>query len=216
MTYFGWALLSIMSVAQIPQGCNTYSTERETCSDFESNCTGSLSDVIDYVEGDGIYGMIYATLSCSPTGGGGCTGKNCVTCQSYPNIPVQAFNALCLGGGGGGGCCTCDDGSCAHECCTDIRRQACAGKDTIHGGSTLQDRLDARMLFNPSTVSRSVARNLVATGGNAGPGDRLDISEEEERIEEFQAKMRAALRAVQHRRALDQTLTDLPPWTERN
>jgi hypothetical protein len=81
-------VLSSAAAGQAPQGCYTYSTETDYCSDFEGGCSGSLPNVIQYLEDDGTQGLIYQTLACSTSPP--CTGKpgTCYQCQSYPGIPV--------------------------------------------------------------------------------------------------------------------------------
>lgn len=113
-------MLSSMAAGQGPQGCELYSTDTDTCADFTNqSCSGRLNNVIQYDEGDGIQGIIYSTLACTPVGN--CKPGTCTQCVSYPNIPVAVENDACIGGGGGGSCCTCDDGTCAPHCCTDVK-----------------------------------------------------------------------------------------------
>jgi hypothetical protein len=119
-------LLSGVADGQIPEGCNSYTTQTDYCSDNNSaggSCLGSLSDVIEDLEGDGYYGSEWASADCHLNTSCVPTNNNpCPTCNAFSE-PVQAYNSTCVDTGGGSGCkdgdCPCGDGTCDGTCCSD-------------------------------------------------------------------------------------------------
>jgi hypothetical protein len=110
-----WVALCTPAHAQYADSCDDFQTETLYCNDQDpgqGSCHGSLPFVIDFLNGDGTFDGVPATMAC--TGGTiNCPGTNSPTCPTCPNVSgylVEQTNpscSTCTGScSGGGGCPT--------------------------------------------------------------------------------------------------------------